>query len=72
MFSFSSKYLQNAKAFLSPSEQGFHRTVCGHVIDAVEGTKGEAAFVKQGRSTGPQLRLLGSISHGFPGINDRQ
>ena len=35
----------NAKAVLSPSERGFHRIICGHVIDAMEGTKAEAAFI---------------------------
>lgn len=50
------------KAFLSPSEWGFRRTVCGHVIDTVEETRVEAAYVIQGRNTGPQLRLLGSFA----------
>lgn len=66
------------RAFLSPSERGFRRIVCGYDTDAVERTKGKAAFVIQSRSAGPQLRLLGSISHNFPGavltvsrINDR-
>lgn len=36
---------KNAKAFLSSSERGFHRTECEHGIDAVEGAKAEAALV---------------------------
>lgn len=36
---------KNVKAFLSPSDQSFHRTECEHGIDAVEGTKTEAALV---------------------------
>lgn len=35
----------NAKAVLNPSQWGFHTVICGHVIDAMEGTKAEAAVV---------------------------
>lgn len=41
--------------------------MCGCDSGAVEGAKGEASLVIQSRSTGPQLGLLGSISHSFPG-----